>query len=168
MPSEARLADVSRHAHAARVPTTRRFLTPTPSNDLARAIGARGFRKWYEGRLVESHLYLVLAFLCLILLVATIEQGGPYNSFGAALLLLGASAIAGWIGLWCTRRYFTILETAQFMSERSECPHCQAYGRFEILYTGPREDAEGRLSPTLADLPLLFVRCRKCETRWTM
>ncbi|MFN0161265.1 MAG: hypothetical protein ACKVQQ_08550 [Burkholderiales bacterium] len=143
-------------------------MPPTPLNDLARAIGARGFRKWYEGRLVESHLYLVATFLCLILLIAAIEQGGPYNQFGAALVLLAASAIVGGLGLWCMRRYFTILETAQFMSERSECPQCQTYGRFEVLYTGPREDPEGDLSQALADLPLLFVRCRKCAARWTM
>lgn len=154
--------------HAPCVPTRQSSLPPTPSNHLARAIGARGFRKWYEARLVESHLYLVLTFLCLILLVAAIEQGGPYNHFGAALVLLAASAIVGWLGLWCMRRYFAILATAQFMSERSACPHCQAYGRFEVLYTGPREDPEGTLGPTLADLPLLFVRCRKCSARWTM
>ncbi len=49
---------------------------------LADAIRARGFRKWYEGRLIEGHLHLITAFLCLIAVLGAIEQGGPYNTLG--------------------------------------------------------------------------------------
>ena len=47
----------------------------------ARAAFASG--KWYEGRLIEGHLHLITAFLCLIAVLGAIEQGG--GSRGAAM-----------------------------------------------------------------------------------
>ena len=39
----------------------------------ADAIRKLGFKKWYERQLIESHVYLVTCFLCLILVVAVLE-----------------------------------------------------------------------------------------------
>lgn len=38
--------------------------------ELAEGIRKIGFARWYERQLMEAHLYLVTAFLCLILLTA--------------------------------------------------------------------------------------------------
>jgi hypothetical protein len=141
---------------------------PVPSNPLARAIAARGFRKWYEGRLIESHLHLVAMFLCMIAVVAAIEQGGPYNALAPALLIFALCLSFGALGVWCLHRYFSILKAAEFLGGRSHCPQCDAYGRFDILRTGPRDNPDGALDPGIAALPRLFVRCRKCATPWTM
>ena len=42
--------------------------------ELADDIRKRGFKKWYERQLIESHAYLVTCFLCMILVTALMEQ----------------------------------------------------------------------------------------------
>ena len=135
---------------------------------VADGIRARGFRKWYEHRLIEAHLHLVTAFLCLITVLAAVEQGGPYRAWQPLVWLTGVTVGLGVVGAWNWRRYFTIMGVAGFMCERSSCPQCDAYGRFEVLYTGPRADPDGQLPDALRDVPILQVRCRKCAHEWRM
>ena len=131
---------------------------------LADAIRARGFRKWYEGRLIEGHLHLITAFLCLIAVLGAIEQGGPYNTLANSLWWLSVAMGLGGPGAWSIRRYITILQLAEFLGDRSHCPKCQAYARFTLLHTGPRNDPG--LPAALQETPLLLVECRKCGTGW--
>ena len=133
---------------------------------LVDAIRAKGFRKWYEGRLIESHLHLITAFLCLIAVLGAIEQGGPYNSFANGAWLLSVTVILGGIGAWSVRRYLTILQLAEFLGDRSHCPACKAYARFNILHTAARNEPD--LGAPLQDMPVLVVQCRKCSTDWRM
>lgn len=134
----------------------------------AEAIRARGYRKWYEARLIEAHLHLITAFLCLIAVLATVEMQGLFRTLAQTLWVLAVLAFLGGAGVWNWRRYFRVLSIAQFMSERSDCPACRAYGRFDILYTGPRSEPDGRLGDDLDALPAMQVRCRKCATEWRM
>lgn len=136
--------------------------------DAAAGIRKRGFRKWYEGRLIESHAHLVTTFLCLIVVLGAIEQGGPLTSLWTGLWLLGITMVFGGLGAWSWRRYFVILRTAEFLGDRSHCPQCTAYGRFEILRTAPREDIDDTLPAELLAIPTLHVRCRKCAHLWRM
>ena len=101
---------------------------------LADAIRARGFRKWYEGRLIEGHLHLITAFLCLIAVLGAIKQGGPYNTLVNSLWLLSVAMGLGGLGACGIRRYITILQLAEFLGDRSHCPKCQAYARFTLLH----------------------------------
>lgn len=133
---------------------------------LADAIRAKGFRKWYEGRLVEGHLHLITAFLCLIAVLGAIEQGGPYNTLANTLWLLAVTVGLGTVGAWSIRRYLMILQLAEFLGDRSTCPKCRAYARFKLLYTGPRD--EPGLPQHLLDTPVLAVQCRKCDSSWQM
>ena len=41
--------------------------------EVAEYIHRHGFRRWYERQLIESHAYLALAFVALILLLSGIE-----------------------------------------------------------------------------------------------
>ena len=133
---------------------------------LADAIRARGFRKWYEGRLIESHLHLITAFLCLIAVLGAIEQGGPYNTMANSLWLLMVATGLGGLGAWSLRRYQVILQLAEFLGDRSHCPKCEAYARFTLLHTGPRDEPD--LPEGLREAPLLVVECRKCGAGWRM
>ena len=74
--------------------------------ELADRIRAKGFRKWYEGRLAE------------------------------------------------------------FLGGRSTCPKYEAYARFRLLYTGPRN--EPALPEHLQETPVLVVECKKCGAGWRM
>lgn len=143
-----------------------RWFRTAKEKTLAEAIRARGFRKWYEGRLVESHLHLVTAFLCLIAVLGAIEQGGPYNSFANGAWLLAVTVGLGALCAWSVRRYLTILQLAEFLGNRSHCPSCKAYARFKILHTGPRDEPD--LPDLLQEAPLLVVECRKCGAGWRM
>ena len=65
--------------------------------DIGEEIGRRGFRRWYERQLIESHAYLVTAFLSLILLLAGFEaldalRGSPVY-YAALIGVAAASAL---------------------------------------------------------------------------
>ncbi|MBL8383080.1 MAG: hypothetical protein JNM90_08410 [Burkholderiales bacterium] len=137
-------------------------------SNAADAIRARGFRKWYEARLIEAHVHLVTAFLCLIAVLAVIEMGGLFRNVERTLFVLACVAFLGAAGAWNWRRYFRVIGMAQYLSARSDCPACGAYARFEVLYTGPREDRDGALGDDAALLPAMQVRCRKCGAEWRL
>jgi len=131
--------------------------------ELADDIRRRGFKKWYERQLIESHAYLVTCFLCLILVLALMEEVSFRAPGLKPLLLLAVMAGGGFLGLFALFRYKAIMETAERFSERSACKQCRAYATFDIVESGgsaatPESEAE----------PWLRVKCRKCGHGWTM
>ncbi len=133
--------------------------------DPASGIRKLGFRKWYERQLLESHAALVTCLLCGIGIAALVEAVNVLEVSWASVSMLpalvGAAALA-----WATwRRYITVLERAERYGERSVCPSCGTYGRFEVVASGVEHpaDVEAR-----APLPFswLRVRCRRCGTGW--
>ena len=128
-----------------------------------------GFRKWYERELIKCHAALVTCFLCGITVAALLEQvrlrESPWRS-AAALAVVFAACALGWYS-W--RVYITVLERAERYGERSSCPQCRAYARFEILATGMDEEP-GPAAAAVAPLEAAWmrVRCRKCGTAWRM
>ncbi len=129
-------------------------------------IRSKGFRKWYEGCLGESHLHLVTTIQCLIAVLGAIEQGGPYNAWDKTAWLLLVTVGLGSLGAWCWHRYFTILQVAQFLVSRADCPHCDAYARFTLTGTSTRPDEDG--PDAVRQTPVLIVVCRKCGTGWNL
>jgi hypothetical protein len=137
--------------------------------DIATRIRKMGFRKWYERQLIDSHLAFTTCLLC-GLTVASCLEAVSFAELGwkpAVLLAVVAASIA--LGFFSWRRYLTVLERAERYGNRSNCPKCNAYARFEILATG--QVTEGPfLDPVTTALPYpwLRVRCRACGTVWRM
>src|SRR5205809_4396108 len=100
------------------------------------AIRKHGFRKWYERQLIESHAALVTCLLCGITLAALIEEVNLVKLEWRTAVLLGVAFGAIVLGVFSWRRYITVLERAERYGERSSCPECKTYGRFDILSTG--------------------------------
>lgn len=131
---------------------------------VAEAIRRHGFRRWYERQLIESHAYLVTAFLALILLLAGIEsfdllRGSPLY-YALALVM---AAAAGMLTFVAWRRFVTLLSRAEQFASMAACPRCQSWGRFDVL-AAERVDPD---DPVEAGRPhWLRVCCRKCGDQW--
>jgi hypothetical protein len=129
------------------------------------AVGIRkfGFRRWFHQQLTESHVYLVSGLLCLILVLAAIEQAGLRNAALERALMWGLAICGGALGLICLERYRIILSRALHFSGRSTCRNCAADGQFQVLDAARVGDWAERSAH-----PWLRVKCRKCGTEWVM
>lgn len=121
---------------------------------LAEGIRLVGFRKWYERELLSSHAHMLLAFLCVIALMASMEAFRD-ASVGEKLMDVVFCIISGAVGLWALRRYLFLLMHAEDLANQANCPHCSTYGSLTLV----QEDQ--RNGHTL-------VRCKKCTHEWTM
>jgi len=121
-------------------------------------ITQRGFRKWYEGELVRSHVHLVLLLLSTVAALGALEafseQHGPDR-----LLMVASLAVAAAVGAWALRRYLFHLLRAEQIANQASCSECRAYGRWRIEDTAGEPDTE-RAPAALA------VCCRACGHRW--
>jgi len=137
--------------------------------DPTASIRKYGFNKWYERQLIESHAALVTCLLCGLTLAALIEQISFIKLDMTSLLLVGVALGAIVLGVLSWRHYITVLERAERYGERSTCPDCRTYARFEILATG-LDEVPGPAATAVAPLEAawLRVRCRKCGAAWRM
>ena len=134
--------------------------------ELSEGIRKLGFRRWYERQLIESHLFLISGFLCLITVLASLEDFNLRLPAWEALLRIAAMAGGGAICLWAFRRYLTMLGIAEYAAEHSVCEKCAAYGGLELGSASVRnswQDVESGEGP-----PPVRVRCRKCGHEWTI
>jgi hypothetical protein len=137
--------------------------------DPTASIQRLGFRKWYERELIKCHGALVTCFLCGLTVAALLEQIN-FARFGWGpfwmLVTVACSAMLCW-GSW--RTYITILQRAERYGERSTCPQCRAYGRFNVVATGLDREMDAAAA-AVAPLQSAWMRvqCRKCSTTWTM
>lgn len=146
------------------MPPPRHGPVPDALASVAEQIGRRGFRRWYERQLVESHAYLVTAFLALIVLLAGYElldglRGQPLFYLLVVLLAAGSGLLmyVSW------RRFNVLLSRAEVFAAHAGCPRCQTWGRFEVLAAEAVEDDD----PPEAGRPhWLHVRCRGCGHDW--
>jgi hypothetical protein len=124
------------------------------NHSLATGIQKVGFRKWYERELLSSHAHMILAFLCIIGVMAAFEafRGG---TLADKLFDAGAIVICAGVGLWALRRYLALLMNAENIANQANCPDCAAYGLFTLL----SEDSQHQRTN---------VRCRKCAHEWTI
>lgn len=134
--------------------------------NIADDIRRLGFRRWYERQLIESHAYLVTAFLALIVLLAGIEsldflRRSPLF-YLTVIVLAAAAGTLMWIA-W--RRFITLLQRAEVFAGGAECPQCKAWGRFEVVGA----EAAPEDQPVEAGLPhWVSVKCRKCGNGWRL
>jgi formate dehydrogenase maturation protein FdhE len=122
------------------------------------ALRQRGFRRWYERQLIESHVYLVTGFLSLIMMAVALEVT-EFRSSAANFAFLVAVALAGalvCIGSW--RKFTEILFRAEAVAEQAVCPMCGTYGRFDVVSA---RDATDAVTGRIVD-----VRCRTCAHEW--
>ena len=121
---------------------------------LADGIRKVGFRKWYERELMSSHAHMLLALLCTIALMATLElfKGGslPEKMLDVVLFI-----ISGAVGLWALRRYLYLLLHAETVADQANCPKCAEYGRLDVL---EEDRSNGQI----------LVKCRKCGAPWVL
>lgn len=123
-----------------------------------------GFRRWYERQLLESHAYLVTAFLALILLLAGIEgmeltRRSPLV-YGAIVFGTAAAGVLTYIG-W--RRFNALMARAELFAEGAGCPECKAWGQFDVL---AEERAAADDPPESGRPHWLRVKCRQCGRQW--
>ncbi len=113
-----------------------------------------GFRKWYERELLSSHAHMLLALLCTIALMGSLEafNGG---TLAEKFLDIVFFVVSGAIGLWALRRYLYLLMHAEEVANQAVCPQCQEYGRFTVASEDRRNDQ-------------VTVCCRKCQHHWTI
>jgi len=137
--------------------------------DLAEGIRKKGFRGWYERQLIEAHLFLISGFLCLIMVIASLEEFNLRTPAWETLLriiaMLGGSALC----LWTLKRYLVMLEYAEYAAERSVCEKCADYGGLDLggaTASGARQQIEDGDGEGIA--VSVSVRCRKCGHQWTI
>ena len=126
-------------------------------------IHRHGFRRWYERQLIESHAYLALAFVALILLLAGLEVLADVESGARYLLILLAAASGGTLMVVAWRRFNTLLIRAVHFAEAATCPQCKAWGKFKVI---AQESALAEDPPEAGRPHWLNVRCTKCEANW--
>jgi hypothetical protein len=127
---------------------------------LADAIRKRGFRRWYERQLYESHAHLLTGLLSLIMMGVALEMI-QFRGSVMALAALVAIGLAGCLLCVFAWRQFThLLFRAEYVAERATCATCANYGRFEILSAREVRDSLTGCA--------LHVRCRQCRHEWTI
>lgn len=134
--------------------------------ELAEGIRKVGFRRWYERQLIESHLYLVTSFLCLVTVLACFEGFSLRMPAWETVLRLVAMLTGAAICVWTLRRYLAMLNFAVRAAERARCEKCAAYNALELsgapAYRPAMPDGEEDAPPPVG------VRCRRCGHKWTI
>jgi hypothetical protein len=125
-----------------------------------------GFRRWYERQLIESHVYLVTAFLSFILVMACLEAFNARGSGSRSLLLILLVLGAGALCMVALNRYLTMLGRAGRLAEKSVCNRCGVYGLLEVVGSGTAPDTMDPDPQSGGEI--LRVECRKCGNRWTI
>ena len=124
-----------------------------------------GFRRWYERQLIESHAYLALGFVALILMLSGAEVLSDMKSGGGYLTTLAVAAAGGLLVLVSWKRFNVLLARAERFAEGAECPKCRTWGKFRVLgqEKAPEDD------PPEAGRPRwLRVCCAKCGGEWRL
>jgi len=131
------------------------LLRANPFNPpLAEGVARVGFRKWYERELLSSHAHMVLAFLSLVAVFASLEASRGAE-FGDKLVNTFYVLLSAAIGAWALRRYLFLLMRAEIVANQAQCEDCGEYGRFRVV-------ADRRASHETE------VCCSKCAHRWTI
>lgn len=120
-----------------------------------------GFRRWYERQLIESHAYFITCFLCMILVLACLEdfslRAAGWQPLATLALILGGAAV----GFAALKRYKSLLDRAEHIAEHSTCKQCSTYGRLQILGSG-----DGTVPRDAGNAFWIRVQCRKCGHQW--
>jgi hypothetical protein len=127
---------------------------------LDEALRHGGFRRWYERQLIEGHVWLVTAFLALIMVAIALEAI-DFRASRANVLALGLVVLAG-VGLvtFAIRRFHVLVGRAEALAGQAVCSECRSYGRFDVVQACNSSDSITGRS--------VRVRCRACAHEWSM
>lgn len=128
---------------------------------LAEGIRKHGFKKWYERELLRGHAHLVAVIACTLGVMMALEASTRFHSTADQLIDLVAVMLCAVAGVWALRRYLYLLLRAESIANQADCPHCQVYGRLELVHPAalPSQTA-------LTQAQRLAVRCRACAHEW--
>ena len=128
--------------------------------ELAESLRVKGFRRWYERQLIESHAWLVTGFLSLIMTAVAYESIAVRESLAGllALLAIGGGGVALCVYAWL--RFNRQLFLAEHVAGQATCATCRSYGK--LAFVSLTADAH---APTGG---LLHVRCRSCGHEWSI
>ncbi len=132
---------------------------------VTRYIERHGFRRWYERQLIESHAYLALGFVALILLLSGLELLSDAEAGVRYLIVLIAAAAGGMLLVVAWRRFGVLLARAEHFAEAATCPQCKAWGKFKVL---AQESSTANDPPEAGRPHWLSVRCTRCEAEWRL
>ncbi len=127
---------------------------------ISAAIGARGFRRWYERQLVESFAHMITGVLSLIMMAIAMEMLEFRSTAGGLLALVAIAAGGGGLCVFAWRRFHRLLSLAEYLAEQATCSQCRTYGRFAVVSSQEFPDAPAGCS--------IDVRCRACGNAWTI
>ena len=132
---------------------------------VTRYIERYGFRRWYERQLIESHAYLALAFVALIVMLSGMELLSDAEAGIRYTIVLLTAAAGGMLMVVSWRRFTTLLARAEHFGEAATCPQCKAWGKFKVL----AQESSNADDPPEAGRPhWLSVRCKQCEAVWKL
>lgn len=134
---------------------------------IADGIAKLGFRRWYERQLIESHLYLVTCFLCMIVVAACMEAFSLREPGLKPALMLALTLAAGFAGIHSWGRYQQLMVRAERLGDQSTCAGCKTYGSLRVTASGPLSPLDYARNREQAEM-WIRVRCRKCGHEWCM
>lgn len=139
---------------------------------LAKDVTKRGFRRWYERQLIESHLYLVTCFLCAFVLLACLEAMNFRESVSRGLLMVVLGALSGLVATFAWQRYAVVMVRAQRLAEKATCVKCDTYGILRVTDASrivhPVYDHHGIRTADDPNAAWLRVECKRCGHVWTI
>ena len=136
--------------------------------ELSEGIRKIGFRRWYERQLVESHLFLISGFLCLIMVLACMEEFNLRTPAWETLVRFAAVIAGVALCMWTWRRYLTMLGVAEYVAEHSVCGKCDVYRGLELSAAAAADAPGHRAGEADGVIAPVGVRCRKCGHEWTI
>lgn len=122
-----------------------------------------GFRRWYERQLIESHAYLALGFVALVMMLAGAEVLGDTKSASSYAFTLTAAALGGVLVVVAWIRFNALLKRAERFAEGATCPTCKAWGKFRVI---SQEETSADDPPEAGRPHWLRVRCAQCGGEW--
>jgi hypothetical protein len=123
------------------------------AHQYAAGIRAKGFKKWHERELIESHADLITALLLLAVSISCLEWYASTAHVLAKLASIAIMIFTAGLSMRAFIRYGERLFTAEALASQAVCPSCKAYASFNL---------EGE------DGARLKVRCKRCAQEWTL
>ncbi len=137
---------------------------------LAKQVGKRGFRSWYERQLIESHLYLITCFLLAFVVLACIEGISNRDSILRGIVLLLVGAASGVAAVAAFNRYAVVMARAQRLANKATCAKCATYGLLRVTDASriahPAYDERGVSKGDDTEAAWLRVQCKRCGHEW--
>lgn len=134
--------------------------------ELSKEIAKRGFRRWHQRQLVESHIYLTACFLCALGLAAFLEAYWTSRGTAHSLVMLVAAFVSGVVALHGWQRYRRMMVRAQRLADNATCAKCGVYASLSVTDASriahPVYDERGVSDADDKSAGWLRVRCKHC------